>query len=87
MLKAIAFLLVAPIFAVLILVRLALFLPFALLFLLPVLIMHPRLILRAPRMFRYMLMAKRSGYGCGPRGRWGRLDENHLETVTEPVRL
>lgn len=88
MLRLIGFLLFAPILAAFMLLRLALFLPFALLFLLPVLIMRPRLILQAPRMFRYMLMAKRSGWrGCGPRGRWGRWEDRRLETVTEPVRL
>ncbi len=83
MFRFIGFLLLSPLFAAALLLRLALFVPFALLFLLPMVIMRPRLILRAPRMFRYMLMAKRSGWaGCGP-GRWDR----RLETVTEPVRL
>ncbi|MDA0232769.1 MAG: hypothetical protein O3C69_04705 [Chloroflexi bacterium] len=52
MFKMIGQVLLAPLFVVAFALRLALFLPFAALFLLPVLIMRPRLILRAPRMFK-----------------------------------
>ncbi|MDA1296864.1 MAG: hypothetical protein O3B04_02535 [Chloroflexi bacterium] len=84
MFKMIGQVLLAPLFVVAFALRLALFLPFAALFLLPVLIMRPRLILRAPRMFKYMLMAKRDvGTGCGPGGRQ-RID---LEMVEEPLRI
>ena len=84
MIRFIGLPLLAPLFVVGVLVRLAFFIPFAVLFLLPVVIMRPRLLLRAPRMFRYMLMAKRGGWaGCG-NGRW---NGAHLERVSEPVRL
>lgn len=83
MLKLIGFLILSPLFVVGFALRLAFFLPFAILFLLPMVIMRPRLLLRAPRMFRYMLFARRSGWaGCGYGG-GGR----QLVTVTEPVRL
>ncbi len=83
MFKFFGYLLLSPLFALGVALRLAFFLPFAVLFLLPAVIMRPRLLLQAPRMFRYMLFARRSGWvGCGY-GRWG----NRLERVAEPIRL
>ncbi len=84
MFRFVGFLILLPLFAVGVALRLAFFLPFAVLFLLPMVLMRPRLLLRAPSMFRYMLMAKRSGWSeCG-RGRWG---GGRLERVSEPVRF
>lgn len=84
MLKMIGFLILSPLFVLGFTLRLAFFLPFALLFLLPMAIMRPRLLLRAPRMFRYMLFSRRSGWeGCGYGGGVGR----QLIRVTEPVLL
>lgn len=85
MLKLVGLVLLTPLFLVAFALRLALFIPFAAVFLLPMLIMRPRLILRAPRMFRYMLMARRGAWaGCGPGGKWR---DGRLERVSEPVRL
>lgn len=85
MFKMISQLLLAPLFIAAAVLRVVVFLPFALLFLVPVLIMRPRFILRAPRMFRYMLLAKRGGWSnYGPGHRW---QQSHLEIATEPVKL
>jgi hypothetical protein len=85
MIKMIGLLLVTPSLAVAFILRLTVFVPFAMLFLVPVLTMRPRLLLRAPRMLRYMLMAKRGGMsGCGPSREW---HERNLERSGEPVKL
>lgn len=87
MLKLIGYLILSPLFLLGIALRLAFFLPFAALFLLPVVLMRPRLLLRAPRMFRYMLFAKRSGWAGCTEGRGFGGGRRQLVTVTEPVRL
>lgn len=85
MLRTVGLLLLTPLFVVAFALRLAVFMPFAVLFLVPVLIMRPRLVLRAPRMFRYMLMAKRGGWrDRGPGHRWQQSD---LERAAEPIKL
>ena len=85
MLRTVGLLLLTPLFVVAFALRLAVFMPFAVLFLVPVLIMRPRLVLRAPRMFRYMLMAKRGERaGCGPNRRW---PGSHLDRAVEPIKL
>lgn len=84
MFKMIGLLLLAPLFIVAFVLRLAVFVPLAVLFLFPVILMRPRLILRAPRMFRHLLLAKRrGGAACGP---GGRLRQSNLEMVGEPLK-
>ncbi len=83
MFKLFGLLLLSPLFVVGFAVRLAFFLPFAVLFLLPMVIMRPKMLVHAPRMFKYMLLAKRSGWaGYGHRG-GGR----QVVTVIEPILL
>ena len=83
MFRALGIFLLSPLFVAAILLRLAFFLSFALLFLLPMAITRPRLLLRAPRMLQYLLMPKRSGWGGCDYGRWA---AQRLERLTEPVR-
>ena len=68
MLRYFGLLLLSPLFAVGIALRLAFFLPFAVLFLLPMAIMRPRLLLKTPMLFRHLIVGPRGMH----RGHWGR---------------
>ncbi len=90
MLRMISLVLLSPLFVAGMLLRLAFFLPFALMFLLPMVVMRPRMLTRAPMLFRHVLLGKRGHWHGKGYGRWHgnwRSHESRLERVSDPVQI